>query len=43
MKLCVVSPLYNGLYRYCKPLVELLKTNTDFEILHVGFDEFCFD
>lgn len=43
MKLCVVSPLYNGLYRYCKPLVELLKTNTDFEILHVGFDEICFD
>lgn len=43
MKLCVVSPLYNGLYSYCKPLVELLKTNTDFELLHTGFDEICFD
>lgn len=43
MNLCIVSPLYNGLMKYTKPLVELLKKQTDFNILHIGFEDICFD
>ena len=42
MKICLVSPQYNGLMKYSMPLYEILK-NGENEVLYTGFSDICFD
>lgn len=42
-RIVIVSPFYNGLYRYSLPLVNELKKYKDYEFYHIGNPNMTFD